>query len=127
MMPYERFDAWQKCYGLALAVHRATRAFPSEERYGLVAQVRRAAFSAPTNIAEGSARRGRAEFGRFLDIAVGSLSEVACLLRAARDLGYLSHAEWTQLDGERAVASRLTWRLYESVRRRPRPPDHPAT
>jgi len=127
MMPYERFGAWQACYELALAVYHGTRSFPREERYGLVAQVRRAAFSAPTNIAEGSARRGRAEFGRFLDIAVGSLSEVACLLRASRDLGFLSPQEWNRLESLRDDAGRLTWRLYQSVRlQRTRAVDRPS-
>lgn len=116
MMPYERFGAWRACYDLALAVYRATRVFPREERYGLTSQARRAAFGAALNIAEGSARRGRAQFAHFLDIAAGSLSELACALRMSRDLEYLSQAEWQRLDQMRMNASRLTWRLYSRVR-----------
>ena len=98
MMPYERLDAWRVCHELVLSVHRETRGFPSDERYGLTAQLRRAAFSAAANIAEGSAKRGSAEFRRFLDIALGSLAEVAYGLMLARDLGYLNAAKWKQLD-----------------------------
>ena len=58
MVPYERFDAWKKCHDLVLAIYTITDAFPADERYGLVSQLRRAAFSAAVNIAEGSAKRG---------------------------------------------------------------------
>jgi four helix bundle protein len=116
MMPYERFGAWRACYDLALAVHRTTETFPREQRYGITSQARRAALGAAPNIAEGSARRGRAEFARFLDIAAGSLAELACVLRMSRDLEYLSTDEWQRLDRLRANASRLTWRLYSRLR-----------
>jgi four helix bundle protein len=74
-MPYERFEAWKVCDELAVEVYRVTRSFPKHEQYGLTSQARRAAFSAPVNIAEGSAKPGAAEFCRFLNISIGSLSE----------------------------------------------------
>ena len=74
MVPYERFDAWKMSHQLALRVHWLTANWPVQERYGLTAQIRRAALSAPTNIAEGSAKRGPREFRRYLDISLGSLS-----------------------------------------------------
>ena len=89
MMPYERFDSWKLTHKLALAVYQATEEWPINERYGVTAQIRRAALSAPTNIAEGSAKRGPGEFRRYLDIALGSLSEVSYLLRFSRDRGVL--------------------------------------
>jgi 23S rRNA-intervening sequence protein len=58
MMPYERFDAWKSAHGLALEVYRITDSWPVGERYGLTSQLRRAALSIPTNIAEGTAKRG---------------------------------------------------------------------
>ncbi|MGH8622565.1 MAG: four helix bundle protein, partial [Burkholderiales bacterium] len=76
MAHYEKLLAWKECHALALMVYRATEKFPRHERYGLTAQARRAAFSAAANIAEGSAKRGAAEFRRFLDIALGSISEL---------------------------------------------------
>jgi len=118
MLPFERFDAWKACHALAVAIHRRTKSFPKDERFELTAQIRRAAFSAPANIAEGSAKRGRAEMRRFLDITLGSLSEVGYALIFARDVGILDPAEWSRLDTMRDEAGRLTWRLYESLGRR---------
>ena len=117
MKPCERFDAWRACHRLVLVVYQATSDYPDHERYGLVAQTRRAAASAPLNIAEGSARRGRREFRRFLDIANASLSEVAYALHLAKDLGYLTDPQSNGLFVLREDASRLTWKLYESMGR----------
>ena len=105
MEPYERFEAWQRCHDMAIAIYRATESWPSSERYGLTTQARRAAFSAAANIAEGSARRGRAEFGRFLDISVGSLSELGYVLRIARDAGHLAPEEWHTLEATRTTVA----------------------
>lgn len=115
MVPFERFDAWKKCHELVLAVYTITDAFPADERYGLVSQLRRAAFLAAANIAEGSAKRGWREFRRYLDISLGSLSEVAYTIRVARDLGHLTQDDWASLDGLRNHAGRLTWSLYRSL------------
>ena len=115
MMPYERFRAWQACDELVVSVYRITSGFPSHERYGLVSQARRAAVSAAANIAEGSAKRGAGEFRRFLDIAMGSLTEVSYLLHVARKLEYLTEEQWGMLDTMRSRAGKLTWRLYEAV------------
>jgi four helix bundle protein len=104
-----------------MAVYAATAHWPKSETYGLVSQVRRAAVSAETNIAEGSGKRGRKEFRRFLDIALGSLAEVECLVRIARDLKYLDTEDAQRLDRARADAGRLTWRLYQSIDRQVTP------
>ena len=117
MRPYERFAAWQHCHALALAIYQASAGWPASERYGLVAQVRRAAFSAAANIVEGSAKRGTREFRRFLDISLGSLAEVTYALRLARDLNYLTPATWTVLDDLATTASKTTWGLYRRVSR----------
>jgi len=116
MLPYERLTAWQVCYELALETYRSTSSFPKHELYGVTSQARRAAFSAAANIAEGSAKRGSREVRRFLDIAIGSLAELAFILRLARDLEYLTNDSWNRLDELRRRAGFLTWRLYRSVR-----------
>ncbi len=115
MPPYERFEAWQRCHELVLEIYTITRTFPAEEKYGLTSQSRRAAFSAAANIAEGSARRGAGQLRRFLDISLGSLSELAYELRVARDLGLLSRKGWERLDTLRDRAGKLTWGLYRAV------------
>ena len=115
MVPYERFDSWKLTHQLALAIYDATELWPLTERYGLTAQIRRAALSAATNIAEGSAKRGPREFRRYLDIALGSLSEVSYLLRFSRDRGILSAGDFELLDDLRNQAGKLTWRLCASM------------
>lgn len=115
MLAYERLSAWKLCHELVLAVYDATTSFPKHELYGLTSQARRAAFSATVNIAEGAAKRGPAEFRRFLDISVGSLAELAYVLRLAKDLNLLAIDDWTRLDGLRARAGSMTWRLYAAI------------
>ena len=75
----------------------------------------RAAFSVAANIAEGSAKRGARELRRFLDISIGSLAELAFILRLSRDLEYLGGDAWSRLDEQRRRAGFLTWRLYQSL------------
>lgn len=118
MMPYERLEAWQACHRLFLETYGVTRTFPKSELYGLTSQMRRAAFSAAANIAEGTAKRGPRELRRFLDVALGSLSEVSYGILAARDLGLISEDECRRLDSLRDKAGKLTWGLYVSVRRK---------
>jgi four helix bundle protein len=115
MMPYERFDAWRRCHELVLEIYLVTRRFPSDERYGLTAQARRAAFSAAANVAEGAGKRGRREFRRFLDISLGSLSELSYTLRLAHELGFLTKPQWCQIDELRNRAGQVTWRLAQSL------------
>ena len=115
MVPYERFDSWKLTHKLALAIYDASEAWPPDERNGLTAQIRRAALSASTNIAEGSAKRGPREFRRYLDIALGSLSEVSYLLRFSRDRGILNGEDFEALDDLRNQAGKLTWRLSASM------------
>ena len=83
---YQRLNAWRACHELLLAVYRASHSWPATETYGLTSQARRAAFSAAANIAEGCGKRGPAAFRRFLDISLGSLSELSYTLLVAREL-----------------------------------------
>ena len=86
--PHERLDVWRDAMELVTEVYRYSAGFPDSERFGLVAQVRRAAVSVPSNIAEGAARRSRPEYIRFLSIARGSLSEMDTQLEIAHRLGF---------------------------------------
>jgi four helix bundle protein len=112
MAPYERLDAWEMAHRMALLIYRVTDSWPAGERFGLTIQVRRAALSVPTNIAEGAAKRGHREFRRFLDIALGSLSELTYLLRFSRDRALLTPEAWLELESVRDAAGKLTWQLY---------------
>lgn len=80
--------AWQQAIALVAVVYLLTNSFPDSERFGLVAQMRRAAVSVPSNIAEGAARHSRKEFLHFLGIARGSLSELDTQLVIARELSF---------------------------------------
>ncbi len=115
---YAGLKAWQACHALVLAIYRMTALWPRREDYGLTAQIRRASASSAINIAEGSAKQSRAEFKRFLDIALGSLAEVSCLLELARDLSILTKPEYCELEVLRDHAGKLTWGLYRSLARK---------
>ncbi|PYO84937.1 MAG: four helix bundle protein [Gemmatimonadetes bacterium] len=118
---YERLVAWRECHVLAKMVYAATRAFPKDERFGLTSQARRAAFSAPANIVEGSAKRGALEFRRFLDIALGSLSEVGYILRFSWEIGLLEDQMYGDLRNAHGRARAMTWKLYVAVGKRSTP------
>ena len=86
---YKELEAWQIAMDLAQEVYRLTRDFPKEEIYGLTNQIRRAAVSIPSNLAEGAARAGNKEFLHFLHVARGSASELETQLFLAIKLDYL--------------------------------------
>jgi four helix bundle protein len=121
MLPYEKFEAWKVAHDLALEVYRISDQWPPCERYQLTSQVRRAALSVPTNIAEGAAKRGPREFRRYLDIARGSLSELSYLLRFSKDRGLLDVETFEALDELRNRAGKVGWGLYASLSRTNRP------
>jgi four helix bundle protein len=87
---FTQLKVWQRSHALVLNLYRLTTRFPSDERFGLTSQLRRAAASVPTNIAEGAKRTGRQDYARFLNIAQGSLAETEYLTMLSRDLGYLT-------------------------------------
>ena len=118
MLSHERLVAWQKCHRFAIAAYQCSRSWPKEERYGLTSQFRRAALSAPANLAEGSARAGTRSMAYHTSIALGSLAETAYYLRFVRDLDLISEADWRRLDALRREAGGLTWRLYRALRAR---------
>jgi four helix bundle protein len=94
---YRELIVWQKAMDLVEMIYRVSRQFPREELYGLTSQIRRAAVSIPSNIAEGQARQSTAEFRNFLSIAQGSRAEVETQLMIAQRLGYLSSQNATEI------------------------------
>jgi four helix bundle protein len=90
MHNFKNLKIWQKSRVLVKEVFLSTREFPAEEKFGLVSQILRSAYSIPSNIAEGSGRSSNKEFARFLDIALGSAFELETQLILASDIDYLS-------------------------------------
>jgi four helix bundle protein len=97
MQHFAKLQVWQRSHKMVLTLYRATRSFPSDERFGLTFQLRRAALSVPTNIAEGSRRAAPKDYARFLNIAKGFLGETEYLVLVSRDLDYLPAESATSL------------------------------
>ncbi|HSA92118.1 MAG TPA: four helix bundle protein [Terriglobales bacterium] len=112
---YEDLIAWQKGVDLVTEVYRATKGFPKDEVYGLTAQLRRAAVSIPSNIAEGQGRLSTGEFKQFLGHARGSLYELNTQLRIAEKLEYLSREEQDALSSRSAEVGRILNGLMSSL------------
>ena len=115
--PYLRLKAWQACFDLAVELYRTTNAWPRQERFELTSQVRRAAYSAGANLAEGCAKSGPREFRRYADISAGSLAELSFALRLAHRVGFLAPAEFQRLDQMQQRASQLVGGLARGLRR----------
>ncbi len=113
---FEQLQAWQEAHKLTLMVYQATKAFPDEEKFGLVSQMRRAAVSVPANIAEGFKRRGIQEKTRFYNISEGSLEELKYYFVLSKDLGYIQSAEDCAAQSE--TVGRLLNGLIASTERR---------
>jgi four helix bundle protein len=117
MQDFRNLDVWSKAHELTLAIYRITEMFPDDERFGLTSQLRRCAASIGANLAEGCGRGSDADFGRFVQIAIGSSSEVEYHLLLARDLNYISNEAYAQLD---EGITRIK-RMLSSLLRRTRP------
>jgi four helix bundle protein len=98
MQDFRQLSTWQKSRSLAVYVYKATAEFPKDELYGLTSQIRRACISIPANIAEGCGRGGNIELSRFLQIALGSASELESHLLLACDLKFLSSQNYERLN-----------------------------
>ncbi len=117
---YRDLIAWQKSIDLVAAVYQETKAFPKEELYGLVSQMRRAAVSVPSNIAEGQGRHSTNEFRHFLGNAQGSLYEMETQVVISRRLGYLSSKSEEALLGSAGEVGRILNGLVAAL-----PAEHP--
>ena len=115
---YKDMIAWRKAMQLVTEIYQATREFPRDELYGLTSQLRRAAVSVPSNIAEGQARFSSREFHHFLSLARGSLVEIETQLIIAQNLGYLSAKQSRSLLSEAAELGRVLNGLIASIKRR---------
>ena len=120
MRPHENLRAWREGMSLVEEIYRVTHFFPESERFGLISQLRRAAVSVPSNIAEGAARGSLLDYIRFLHIARGSLSEVDTQLQIAERLGYclLDEALQSQVSNVFSQLGGLIKHLQRKVRQK---------
>ena len=115
MQHYRKLEVWRRSHRLVLNIYRATLGFPVSERFALVSQLRRAAFSVPANIAEGSRRVNAKEYARFLNIAEGSLSETEYFIVLSRDLEYLPDLAASKYLNEISELSRMLCGLRKTI------------
>ena len=115
---FRRLIVWQKAHQLVIQVYKLTDKFPKHEIFGLTSQLRRAMVSVPANVAEGYAAGGKGQFGRYLDIAQGSLAEAEYYLILAQDLTYITPTQYEQAESLRAETGFLLHRLIESLGRK---------
>jgi four helix bundle protein len=113
---YRDLIAWRKAMNLVTAVYRETKSFPRDELYGLTNQLRRAAVSVPSNIADCQARFSRKEFHHFLSQARGSLVEIETQLTIAENLGYLTQNQTSPLLAQAAELGKILNGLMGSIR-----------
>jgi four helix bundle protein len=113
---YRDLEVWQKAMALTKAVYQMTTNLPSEERFGLVNQMRRAAVSIPSNLAEGHARAGVGEFRYFVSIAMGSTAELETQVLLSAELGCLSAPTKNTLLEQLDTVGKMLRGLYKSLR-----------
>jgi len=116
MKDYRDLKVWEKSHQAVLRIYDLTRSFPEEELFGVTSQLRRAAVSVPTNIAEGCGRGTDADFARFLQMGMGSASETDYLVLLSKDLGYLSEANYMPLQASISEVKRMLTGLLSKVR-----------
>ena len=115
MQDFTKLQVWQKSHTFTVNLYKITNNFPSEEKYGLTNQIRRASLSIESNIAEGCGRSTSRELSRFLDIAQGSAYEVRCQLFVARDLGYIPIEQFELLDRKITEISKMINSLNQKL------------
>jgi len=117
MRNYKNIKAYQLADALVIEIYKATKKFPKEELYGLVSQLRRAAVSIPTNVAEGASRQHEKDYVHFLYIARGSAAEVEYLSSLARRLGYLSDQEHEKISAAAGEVAKMLVGLIRTIQK----------
>ena len=116
MQSFRSLKVWEKAHFLRLDVYKSSKYFPQDEMYGLTSQMRRSAASIGANIAEGSCRKGDCEFGRFLQIAMGSASELEYHLLLAHDLEFLRTVDYQRLSEGTVEVKRMLASFIHNLR-----------
>ena len=116
-MNWRDLHVWKKAHALTIEIYRLTKRFPSEEKFGLISQLQRAASSIPINIVEGHSRKTSKEFLQFLNIARGSLEELRYLCLLSRDLGFVTPADRDGLEESASEIARMLDALIKTLQR----------
>jgi len=116
MRNYRDLIVWERSHKFVLMLYGLTDEFPRHEVFGLTSQIRRAAVSIPTNLAEGCGRLGDGDMGRFVKIAMGSASELDYLILLAADLGYFSESKHTEVAYELREIRRMLTGFFKQLR-----------
>ena len=118
--PHKKLNVWKAAMKSAQIVYKLTNTFPADERFGLVSQMRRAAFSIPCNVAEGAARQGKKEFRNFVSMAQGSLSELDTQLELSVLLGYLGKYDLEEITSQLLGVDKMLTGLIRSLSIKPK-------
>ncbi len=116
MKDFRNLKVWEKSHLLTLDMYKVTIGFPKEEQYGLSAQIRRSCSSIPMNISEGCGRGSNAEFGRFLQIAMGSACELEYQILLSHDLGFIKDPEYQAINGQVIQVKQMLASLISKVK-----------
>jgi four helix bundle protein len=112
---FYNMKVWEKSHHLTLAIYKTTQCFPKDEQYGLTSQMRRSASSVPTNIAEGCGRGSNGDFIRFLQISMGSASELEYQLLLSRDLQFVDSAQYQSLKDQVVEVKKMLGAFIKSL------------
>ena len=118
MKSFRDLKVWEKSHKVALLVYELTTSFPKEEVYGLVTQMRRSASSIPTNIAEGCGRGSDSQFAYFLNIALGSASELEYQIILSKDLRFIKNENCQGILDDLIEVKKMLTKLYKAVGRK---------
>ena len=116
MKDFRDLKVWERGHRLTLEIYKITSGFPREERYGLTSQIRRSCASIPTNISEGCGRSRDTELARFIEIAIGSASELEYLLLLSRELELINEADFTLLIAEAIEVKKMLISFFQKLK-----------
>ncbi len=115
---WSELEVFKKAHILTLEIYKITSSFPKSEIYGIISQIRRAAYSIPVNIVEGKARKNTKEFMQFLNISNASLEEVRYFLLLSKDLNYIDEGSFSKLEKQCEEISKMLNKFISSLKRK---------
>ena len=119
MQDFRNLNVWKNSHALTLEIYKSTKAFPKQEMFGLTSQIQRAAVSIPANLAEGCGKSTDADFARYVQIAMGSSSELEYLLLLGHDLNYLPDNAYLSLNTSLVQVRKMLNALLKTLRNKP--------